>query len=347
MKVLKQTVEDKIIKNVLNSKLPFHKLRNKKILVTGCNGFVSSSFIYYLYKVMKKKKYRIYFYGIRRNKRNNYLKKLEKNKIIKVFKVDLNKKINLKIKPDILLHAASITSPVEYSKKPTEVLLTNAIGTINLLNFSIKQKINKFLLLSSGEVYGDMRFSKKHIFDENSLGDLNPSKLSSNYGISKKFAENALISWSNKYNIFTNSVRLFHTYGPEMKLNDGRIHSDLVHNILRNKNLIIKGDGKTKRSFCYISDAITGILTVILKGKKNEIYNVSNPSQMLSVKDLAKTILKYSKIKKLKIKIMKNSKKRNNFFYKKPSIKKLKLLGWTPKITCKEGFAETIKYFKN
>ena len=342
-------VENNIINNILSSKLPFQKLKNRKILVVGCNGFICSSLIYYLDKIMEKKGYKIYFYGIAKKGKNNnyYLKKLIKKNNIKIFNTDINKKINLNIKPDYLLHGASVTSPKEYSSRCDEVLTTNAVGTINLLNFSVKKNTKKFIFLSSGEVYGDMKFYKKQSFNETNFGELNPSILTSNYGISKKFAENALICWSKKFKLFTNSIRLFHTYGQGMKLKDGRVHSDLVNNMISKENLLIKSGGKTKRSFCYISDALSGIITVILKSKKYEIYNLSNPFEMHSVKKVAEILQKSEKNNKLKIKITKSDKRERNFFYRKPSINKLKKLGWTPKISCKVGFKETIKHFRN
>ena len=131
-----------------------------------------------------------------------------------------------------------------------------------------------------------------------------------------------------------------------MKLGDERIHSDLVNRISKNKNIIIKGNPNIKRSFCYISDVISGILTIILKGKKNESYNLANPKEMYKIKELAKLVLSIQSNKNLKIKKIKKKIKRLDFIYPTPSIEKLIRLGWTPKVNVKNGFRDTLEFFK-
>ena len=346
-------IEKESLGKRINLNVSLKDLNNKKILVTGSNGFIASSFIRIICELMDEKKYNIKFYGIVRknsSKTNPILHKLIKTKKLTIFKVDINKEINIKIKPDICFHAASITSPKEYFTKPIETLLTSSLGTINLLNFCIKTKIKKFILLSSGEIYGNLKTTKniKH-FNEENYGIIDPGKINSNYGISKKFSENALLCWSKINNLFVNSIRLFHTYGPNMKLNDGRIHSDLVGNVVNKKNLTIKGDPNTMRSFCYITDVINGILTIIIKGKNRESYNLANPKEMYKVIEIAKIIKKIQNNKNLKIikKKSKNLNKRLNFFYPLPSIKKLNKLGWSPKVNIKTGLTQTLSFFNN
>ena len=272
--MLVKKIDKNILKSKINLNVSLKDLNNKKILITGCNGFIASSFINILSKLMDEKNYTIGFYGIvkkNNSKINPILRNLIKENKLKIFKADINKSININIKPDICFHAASITAPGEYFTKPIETLLTSSVATINLLNFCTKKKIKKFILLSSGEIYGNLKNNlNKKSFDEDDYGIIDPRKVNSNYGISKKFSENALICWSQKEKLHVNSIRLFHTYGPNMKLNDGRIHSDLIGNVVDKKNLIIKGDPNTKRSFCYITDVVSGIITIIIKGKNRE-----------------------------------------------------------------------------
>ena len=217
------------------------------------------------------------------------------------------------------------------------------MGTINLLNFAKQKKTKKFIFISAGELYGNFESLKKKELSENNFGSIDPSKVMSNYGISKKFGENALVCWGKKYKIKTNSVRLFHTYGPFMKLGDGRIHSDLIKNVIKNQNLAIKGNYNIKRSFCYITDVVLGILLVLLKGKDGESYNIANPKETVKIIQLANLISKISK-KKVIIKNKKNI-KRNNFNYPIISINKMKKLGWFPSINLKNGIIKTINSF--
>lgn len=323
-------------------------LNKKKILITGCNGFIGSSIIRILYDLTNNSKHSINLYGIVRKKSkitNLILKKLIKLNKIKIFKIDVHEKIKLNFSPDIIIHCASVTAPHIYKKEPVETILTNSLGTINLLNFAKNKKTKKFIFISAGEMYGNFKTHKIKKLSENSFGLLDPSKITSNYGISKKFAENALVCWGKKYRIKTNSARLFHTYGPYMKLGDGRIHSDLIENVLKKQNLLIKGNYNIKRSFCYITDVVLGILLIILKGRDGESYNIANPSQTLKIIELANLI---SKISKQKI-IIKNRNYtiRNNFEYPIISINKIKKLGWTPTINLKSGIIKTINFFKD
>lgn len=330
----------------------FKKLNNlnffnkKKILITGCNGFIGSSILRILNDFKLFKKIEIKLYGIVREKSkidNIILKKLMKQNKIELFKINIHKKINLNFKPDIIIHCASITAPEMYRKEPVETILTNSLGTINLLNYAKDKNTKKFVFISAGEIYGNFKNQKRKKLFENNFGLLDPSKIISNYGISKKFAENLLVCWGKKYKIKTNSARLFHTYGPLMKLGDGRIHSDLIMNVVKKQNLIIKGNYNVERSFCYITDIVLGILTIILKGKDGESYNIANPNETLKVMKLAERIAKISN-KKIIIKRQDNY-SRNNFKYPKISISKIKKLGWMPSVNINSGLKRTINFF--
>lgn len=321
-------------------------LKNKKILITGCNGFIASSIIKTLCELVYDSKYNLNLHGIIKKKSrvtNLILKELINLDKIKISKIDIHEKIKLNFSPDIIIHCASITAPSLYKKEPVETLLTNSLGTINLLNLAKEKKTKKFILISAGEVYGNFKLVKKKKLSENDFGSLNPSQITSNYGISKKFAENALICWGKKFKIKTNSVRLFHTYGPLMKLGDGRIHSDLIKNVIDKNNLLIKGNQNIKRAFCYISDVVFGVLIVMLKGRNGESYNIANPNETVKIIQLANII---AKITKQKITIKKKSTQtRNDFIYPKVSIEKIKKLGWSPKISLKNGIIKTINFY--
>lgn len=330
----------------------FQKLNNlnyfnkKKILITGCNGFIGSSILRILYNFTTNSNTEIKLYGIVREKSkidNVILKKLVKQNKIELFKINIHKKINLNFKPDIIIHCASITAPEMYRKEPVETILTNSLGTINLLNFAKDKNTKRFCFISAGEIYGNFKNQKRKKLFENNFGSLDPSKITSNYGVSKKFAENILVCWGKKYKIKTNSARLFHTYGPLMKLGDGRIHSDLIMNVVKKQNLIIKGNYNVERSFCYITDIVLGILTIILKGKDGESYNIANPDETLKVMKLAKKIAQISN-KRIIIK-KQNNYLRNNFKYPKISINKIKKLGWVPTVDINNGIKRTINFF--
>ena len=335
--------------NEFLKKINFKTLNKKKILISGCNGFIGSSIIRVIFDLASKSDCKINLYGIvKKNSKidNLVIKELIKFKKIKVFKLDIHNQINLNLKPDIIFHCASVTAPILYKKEPVDTLLTNSVGTINLFNFSKIKKTKKFLFISAGEMYGNFeKTNRKKNLIESKFGSIDPSIITSNYGISKKFGENALVCWGKKYKIKTYSARLFHTYGPLMKLGDGRIHSDLIQNVLNNQNLLIKGNYNVKRSFCYITDVVLGIILIILRGRSGESYNIANPKETLKIINLANIISKISNkriIFKKKINL-----KRNNFRYPDVSINKIKKLGWKPSTNLLKGIKFTIDYFRN
>ena len=251
-------------------------------------------------------------------------------------------------KVDYIIHAASNATPSKFGIDPVGTLLPNIIGTYHLLEFAKKQNLRGFIFVSSGEIYGDLKIPLKKI-SENDIGILNPLSIRSCYAESKKMGENMCISWLAQYKVPTKIVRLFHTYGPEMSLYDGRVHSDFIGDIVHNKNIIMKSDGQSTRPFCYISDVVKGIYTVLLNGTNGEAYNIGG-EKPISVMELAKLLIVLCP--KKKIKIIKQLQKRGNEYLVSPlhkqypiNVNKLKALGWKQTYTNKEGFKRTINSF--
>ena len=218
-----------------------------------------------------------------------------------------------------------------------------------LLNHVLKNRLEKFLFISSAEVYGEP-INPEFPLSEKDYGYLDPINIRACYAESKRIGETMSVAWGNQHGVHTSVVRPFHTYGPGLSLNDGRVFADFVSDIVNNQDIILKSDGNAKRSFCYISDTVIGILTVLLNGKKNEAYNIGNPDTEIAIKDLASILVNLFPKKQLKVKFEIKTK---NINYLKspilrcyPSIDKLKKLGWNPAISIKEGFTRTIESYK-
>jgi len=176
--------------------------------------------------------------------------------------------------------------------------------------------------------------------------------LRSCYAESKRMGENICVSYSNQYSVFTNVIRPFHTYGPGMYLDDGRVFADFVSNIVNNKDIVLKSDGSAKRAFCYISDATKGFLTVIIRGGSSQAYNIGNPFTEISMKDLAQVLVNLYPERKLRIEIRLVSNENEDKSYLKsqvrsisPNIEKAQKLGWLPKVGIEEGFTRTIESY--
>lgn len=339
---------------ILEDLIAIHKeidrdfFKNKTILISGASGFIPSYLVYFfMYLNEKYKDQNTNVIGIVRNleKAKKRFHSVLNNDKLNLVAQDVSKPFVTKYKINIIFHAASQASPKYYKIDPVGTLLPNSIGTYNLLELA---KINKgcsLLFFSSGEIYGS---SEREYFSENDIGTVDPIAIRSCYSESKRFGENMCVSYAHQYKMDVKIVRPFHTYGPGMDLEDGRVFADFVSNIVTKSNIEIKSDGKTIRSYCYLKDAIIGVLYVLTKGLPGEAYNVGNPDEKYSVKELAELI--FSTQERLEIDIV--FKKHENQNYLKspfekmiPSINKLNSLGWKPKTSAFEGFSRTIKSY--
>lgn len=254
--------------------------------------------------------------------------------------------INYKI--DYIVHAASQASPKYYGIDPVGTLSANVLGTFHLLELAKLSKVKNFLYFSSGEVYGEVTSDKIPI-DEKNYGYLDPICVRSCYAESKRMGENMCISYAQQHQLHVTIVRPFHIYGPGMSLNDGRVYADFVADIFHNRDITLYGAGTAVRSFCYLADATLGFFTLLLNGDASQAYNLGNPNACLSVMELAIRLQKLFSDKKLKI-IQKNRDLSIAYLESKisvniPDIKKIKMLGWLPKVCVEEGFSRTVRSF--
>ena len=243
-----------------------------------------------------------------------------------------------------MIHAASKASPKFFEKESLDIIKANIVSTMNLMELAEKQS-EKFLFISSGEVYGEIENCNISI-NENYYGKINYLDSRAVYAESKRVGELICKSFSKKNNLKVMIARLFHTYGPGINLQDGRVFSDFVNAVVKKKDIILNSKGSSKRPFCYISDAIIGLFTVLIKGKNANAYNIANPKSEIRIKDLAILLSRLDKNKKINIKYKKTKNMSNPLKRQKVSINKIKKLNWTPKIGIKQGFENTINYYK-
>lgn len=259
-------------------------------------------------------------------------------KAIKISKLDIK---NL----DFIFHLASPASPNKknlksYINYPLETLLVNSVGTYNLLELSRKHTV-KFLYASSSEVYGDPNVSPQN---EKYFGNVNPNGVRSVYDEGKRFGEAMTMTYVRKFNVDARIIRIFNTYGPNMRPDDGRVVSNFINQALSDEKITVYGKGTQTRSFCYIDDMIRGIRDAMFKkGTKGEVINLGNPSEC--------TILELAKLIKKKInsssEIIFEPLPEDDPKMRKPDITKAKkLLNWEPKVNIDQGLSETIEYFK-
>jgi dTDP-glucose 4,6-dehydratase len=239
---------------------------------------------------------------------------------------------------DAILHFASPASPIDYLQIPIQTLKVGALGTHKALGLARAKKA-RFLLASTSEVYGDPLI---HPQPESYWGNVNPVGPRGCYDEAKRFAEAMTVAYRDVHGVDTRIVRIFNTYGPRMRPNDGRIVPSLIGQALKNEPLTVFGDGSQTRSFCYVSDLIDGVVRLLMSGIKEPV-NVGNPTEM-SVLEFAETI---KRLTGTPAPIVRRPLPVDDPKQRRPDIALARTaLGWEPKVALDVGLKATIDYFR-
>ena len=241
-------------------------------------------------------------------------------------------------KIDYVLHFASPASPIDYLKLPIQTLKVGSLGTHKALGLA-KDKNATFLLASTSEVYGDPIV---HPQEEEYWGNVNPIGPRGVYDEAKRFAEALTMAYYRHHGVNTRIVRIFNTYGPRMRLDDGRALPAFVGQALRGEEITVYGDGSQTRSFCYVSDLVEGIFRLLISNETNPV-NIGNPDE-ITIKEFAEEVIKQTGSKS---KIVYKPLPEDDPKVRQPDISKAKkILGWEPKVGRAEGLKVTVDYFK-
>lgn len=307
---------------------------NKRVLITGAAGFIGSHLCeYFLNKGYSVIGMDNLLTGSIDNIKNNFR---EKN--FEFHHHDVSKFTYVPGNLDLILHFASPASPIDYIKMPIQTLKVGSLGVHNLLGLA-KEKKAKILIASTSEVYGD---PLEHPQKEEYWGNVNPTGPRGVYDEAKRFQESITMAYHTYHNLDIRIVRIFNTYGPRMRLNDGRVIPNFIYQALKNEPITVYGDGNQTRSFCYIDDLVDGIYKLIYS---DYIYpiNLGNPKET-TILEFAHEIVSLIKSKSeisFKELPVNDPKKR------KPDISLAKrVLKWEPKIERKIGLLKTVDYFK-
>ncbi|AFH49113.1 dTDP-glucose 4,6-dehydratase [Ignavibacterium album JCM 16511] len=260
------------------------------------------------------------------------------NENFQFIKHDVTNFIHVPGKVDFILHFASPASPIDYLKLPIQTLKVGSLGTHKALGLA-KEKNAVFLLASTSEVYGDPLI---HPQNEDYWGNVNPVGPRGVYDEAKRFAESLTMAYHRYHGLQTRIVRIFNTYGPRMRLNDGRVLPTFIGQALKGEPLSIFGDGSQTRSFCYVDDLIDGIYRLLLS---EEVYpvNIGNPDE-ITIQQFAEEVLSLTGSRS---KISYHPLPEDDPKVRQPDISKAKqLLGWEPKVSRTEGIKRTLEYFR-
>ncbi|MGZ8538160.1 MAG: UDP-glucuronic acid decarboxylase family protein, partial [Flavisolibacter sp.] len=307
----------------------------KRVLITGGAGFLGSHlcdrFIREGYNVIAMDNL---ITGDLRN-----IEHLFKLKQFEFYHYDVTKFIHIPGELDYILHFASPASPIDYLKIPIQTLKVGAMGTHNCLGLA-KAKNARILVASTSEVYGDPLV---HPQTEEYWGNVNPVGPRGVYDEAKRYMESITMAYHTFHKVETRIIRIFNTYGPRMRLNDGRALPAFIGQALRGEDMTVFGDGSQTRSFCYVDDLVEGIYRLLLSDYALPV-NIGNPNE-ISLKDFAEEVLELTGNK---VKIVYMPLPTDDPKQRKPDITKAKkLLNWQPTIDRKEGLTKTYDYFKS
>lgn len=334
---------------ITSQQLPWSDFCGKTVLISGANGFLPAYMVETLLFLSEayEGSDKIKVIGLVRNKDkaiakfNDYINRPDFSLLVQ----DVTQPISIDGPVDYVIHAASQASPKFYGSDPVGTLSANVLGTHNLLELAKAKQVKGFLFFSSGEVYGEV--SEECIPTcEQDYGYIDPVNVRSCYAESKRMGENMCVSWYHQFGVPVKIVRPFHTYGPGMSLDDGRVYADFVSDIVHGRNIVMKSSGEATRAFCYLADATLGFFTVLLRGKQGEAYNVGSDKE-ISILQVAKTLVSLYPEKGLEL-IQESRAETGGYIASKisracPDISKSRSLGWEPKFSLEEGFKRTIR----
>ena len=305
-----------------------------KILITGGAGFLGS---HLCDRFILEGFYVIAMDNLITGDKKN-IEHLLGNKRFEFINHDIINPIKIKADIDFILNFASPASPIDYLRIPLETMNVGSIGTLNCLNLAQEKKA-RILVASTSEVYGDPLV---HPQSEDYFGNVNPIGPRSVYDEAKRYMESLTMAFHNLYGLETRIVRIFNTYGPRMRLNDGRALPTFIGQAIKGENLTLFGNGTQTRSFCYVDDLIDGIYKLLFSNYTLPV-NIGNVEE-ISLKSFAQEILS---LVKSKSKIIYMPLPIDDPKQRRPNISKAKeILSWSPKINRKEGLKLTYEYFK-
>lgn len=328
-----------------NFSFDYSFIKDKSIVLSGSTGLIGSYLIDIIMAANKKEDLNCNIYAIGRNK-----EKLQKrffdylnNSCFNIIEHDVNNRIDLPINTiDYFVHLASNTNPYLYSTKPIETIKTNILGSINLMDYAVKCHCKKFLYASSVEVYGENK-DRINKFKEDSCGYINQNTLRAGYPESKRCGEALCQAYIKEKELDIVIARFSRVYGPSLQMEDTKSTSQFIKSALEKKDIVLKSKGEHLFSYCYVSDAVSGILYLLKNGKCGEAYNIGDEESEITIKDIAELIAGQSHVNvKFDLPNDVESAGFSKADYALVSCKKMNQLGWKALVHIEEGIKKTI-----
>lgn len=339
MNILKDDLE-----YITNFNLPYQKLKEHTVLVTGATGLIGFQLIKALLAIGN-----IRIIALIRNmdKAKRIYTKEEMQNISFVIG-DIVEKINIDMDVDYIFHCAAVTTSKMMINNPVETIITSVNGTNNILKLALEKSSKSVVFISSMEMYGAFNSNVGEITEE-TIGYIDPLELRSNYPESKRLCENMCIAYLHEYNVPVKIARLAQTFGAGILPWENRVFAQFARSVLNETDIVLHTKGLSEGNYCYTSDCITGLFTILLNGENGEAYNISNPKNHTTIANMANMVAE--NIANNKIKVIYDIPESNTYGYAaetkmKLNSDKLQKIGWIPHVDLEESYNRMIEQLK-
>ena len=328
------------------AKLPWRELDGKTVLVTGATGMLASYVTWLLLYLHEHAGINVTVVALCRNRQRaeQYFGSYVGKPYFHLLIQDVCEPIAYEGKVDYVFHLAGNASPYFINSDPVGIMKCNLLGTMNVLEYARDCQTKKVIFASTREVYG--KNEEAELLDEQAYGALDPLDDRSCYPESKRAAETLLKSYYLQYGVNFNAIRIAHSYGPTMQLeNDGRVMADLMGDVVAGRDIVLKSSGEAIRAFLYITDAVVGMFTVLFHGETAKAYNLANETEPISIKDLAHMLAASRADKKIHVVVSEGGQK-GYCAYRRTALNTtaVEQLGWKPLISLKEGINRVLQF---
>lgn len=341
------------IDRILAADLPWHELDGQTILVTGANGFLPAAMVEVLLTLASQRVGpRLSVVALVRSRARAVQRfaAWQHHPALEIVEHDAARPLEWSGAADVIIHAASQASPKYYGSDPVGTALPNVTGTAHLLELAARRGTSRFLYFSSSEVYGALPDGGASA-REDVFGTLDPATVRACYAESKRMGETLCVAYAKQHGVPAVIVRPFHTYGPGMRLDDGRVFSDFVRDVVADQDIRLNSAGLAERAFCYLSDATAGFFTALLKGAPATAYNVGNPNAVVSIRALAELITSLDPARGLTVRLGGDAASTgyiaSTVQRSAPDISRIAALGWQPATGLEQGFRRTIEVYRD
>ena len=350
MTTLRHRIVTADLQKIIGARLPWERFFGKTVLITGANGFVPAYMLETLLYLNEVSDANIHVAALVRNaeKARQRFAHMGERRDLTLVVQDVCDAYSGAAPVDFIVHAASQASPKFYGRDPVGTFEANVMGTRRMLELARDSGSEGFLFFSSGEVYGKIERPAVPV-TESDYGYLDPLNIRSCYAEGKRAGETLCACWHAQFGVPTKIVRLSHTYGPGMALDDGRVFADFVADLVARRNIVMKSDGSTRRPFCYLADATVAFFTVLLLGQEGEAYNVGSDAEC-SVLELAETLAGLFPDRNCRV--IRQERGPSDQYIPSPvagghfDLAKIRALRWEPTTGIEEGFRRTVESYE-